>query len=116
MCSENTVAAATEGAFRFRELDRIAVKGKARPVTVYEVLEEIPVQISPHREQVVRHYEAGLSAYKTRDWELALRYFQAALASDPEDGPSQVYLARSNEYIENPPPAEWDFVVKRTVK
>ena len=116
MASEYTVAAATEGGFRYRELDRIAVKGKVKPVTVYEVLEEVPVQLHPMREEVVRHYEAGLSAYKGRDWELALRYFQAALAVDPHDGPSEVYMARAYEYIQNPPPAEWDFVVKREAK
>ena len=116
MTSEYTLAAATEGAFRYRELDRIAVKGKLRPVTVYEILEEGGVQLQPHREEAIGHYESGLAAYKSRDWELAVRYFQAALATDPEDGPSQVYLSRAYEYTQNPPPAEWDFVVKRTVK
>src|SRR5205085_6818393 len=36
MASDNTMRAATRSAFRVRELDLIAVKGKLKPVTVYE--------------------------------------------------------------------------------
>ena len=116
MASEHTLAAADAGAFRYRELDRLAVKGKAKPVTVYEILEESPVQLPAHREEVIKHYEAGLRSFRTRDWELAARYFEAALEADETDGPSRVYLERCREYAANPPPADWDFVVRRTVK
>jgi adenylate cyclase len=116
MISENTLRAATPSAYRYRELDRIAVKGKLRPVTVYEVVETADTPLPEHREQALRHYDSGLVAYKRRDWELAATYFEAALAADPADGPSSVYLERCREHIANPPPADWDFVVRRTVK
>lgn len=33
---------------------------------------------------------------------------------DPDDGPSDVYLARARQFKENPPPDDWDgvFVMK----
>jgi adenylate cyclase len=116
MASEYTLRAATPGAYRIRELDLITVKGKLRPVTVYEIIEMADVRLAEPREQALRHYDSGLVAYKRRDWELAATYFEAAVDSDPGDGPSAVYLERCRENIANPPPADWDFVVRRTAK
>jgi adenylate cyclase len=116
MVSELTVERATPGAFRTRELDLIAVKGKEEPVKVYELLELAGIGFSAEREEALRQYQSGLDAYKRRDWELAATYFGAALEADPEDGPSRVYLQRATEYAAEPPPADWDFVVRRTVK
>ena len=116
MVAENTMRAADRKAFRYRELDLIAVKGKLQPVTVYELLEMADTPLPEHREQTLRHYDAGLVAYKHRDWELAATYFEAALASDPDDGPSEVYQERCRENVAQLPPADWDFVVRRTSK
>jgi adenylate cyclase len=116
MASQFTLDAADAAAFRFRELDLIAVKGKVEPVKVYEILEMAGVQLPAHREEAIRQYGAGLQAYKQRDWEQAARFFQGAVDADPDDGPSAVYLERATEYAAVPPPADWDFVVRRTQK
>jgi adenylate cyclase len=116
MASEFTLDHARREDYRVRELDLIAVKGKVEPVRVYEVLEMAGTSLSPEREEALRHFEAGMAAYKGRDWTLAAEYFGAALEADPTDGPSRVYLARAEEYAEAPPPADWDFVVRRTTK
>ncbi|MDP2957800.1 MAG: adenylate/guanylate cyclase domain-containing protein [Longimicrobiales bacterium] len=116
MASQFTLDAADAKAFRFRELDLIAVKGKVEPVKVYEILEMAGVDLPAHREEAIGHYEAGLKAYKGRDWALATTCFRAALEADPDDGPSAVYLERATEYAAEPPPADWDFVVRRTEK
>ncbi|GMV03864.1 MAG: hypothetical protein AMXMBFR53_01460 [Gemmatimonadota bacterium] len=116
MASQFTLDAADASAFRFRELDLIAVKGKVEPVKVYEILELAGVALAPHREEAVRRYEAGLKAYKARDWAGAGARFASALEADPDDGPSRVYLERATEYAAAPPPPDWDFVVRRTQK
>jgi adenylate cyclase len=116
MASQFTLDAADAAAFRFRELDLIAVKGKVEPVKVYEILEMAGVELPARREEAIRLYEAGLQAYKRRDWEGAAAAFQAALDADPDDGPSTVYLERATEYAAAPPPPDWDFVVRRTQK
>lgn len=116
MASEFTMEHADRSAFRYRELDLIAVKGKEEPVEVYEILEMAGVDLPPHREEALGHYESGLAAYKNRDWSLASTCFRAALEADPNDGPSAVYLERATEYVADPPPLDWDFVVRRTSK
>ncbi|MFQ5536467.1 MAG: CHASE2 domain-containing protein [Gemmatimonadota bacterium] len=116
MASEFTLEEADARAFRTRELDLIAVKGKVEPVKVYEVMEMAGVALPPEKEEALAFYEKGLEAYRNRDWALALQYFRAACEADPTDGPSAVYRRRAEEYVAEPPPADWDFVVRRTVK
>ncbi len=116
MCSEFTLAAVSEGAFRVRELDLIAVKGKGKPVLVYEVLELAGVELSGAKEGALVAYEDGMTAYKKHDWAGARDRFAAALEACPSDGPSQVYVARCEAHLVEPPPPGWDFVVRRTEK
>jgi class 3 adenylate cyclase/CHASE2 domain-containing sensor protein len=116
MCSEDTLRAATPGAVRTRELDLVAVKGKTRPVRVFEVLEMGDHTFSPARDACLAAYADGLAAYRSRDFPAAEAAFARALEHDGTDGPSQLYLERTRELRENPPPADWDFVVRRTTK
>lgn len=106
--SEYTRAGAGDG-LATRYLDLVAVKGKARPVAVYELL-GLDSQLSPVVEKVLERYEKGIELYKARRFDEAAEHFRAALEADPHDGPSAVYLGRCVEMGENPPPAEWDGV------
>jgi len=115
MVSEATLAGADPTRYRVRELDLIAVMGKAEPVKVYELL-ELAGPLPTHREEMIRHYEAGMAAYRSRDWEGAAGHFRRALDASPSDGPSRVYEARCADHLAHPPPADWDFVVYRTEK
>jgi len=116
MVSETTLAAVDQRAYRVRELDLIAVKGKDEPVRVYELLELAGVELAPDKEEALQCYVAGMEAYKARDWCAAKEHFGAALAACPTDGPSRVYVARCADHLAAPPPADWDFVVHRTEK
>ncbi len=72
--------------------------------------------LSKEKEEVLKHYNMGLAAYKQRKWDDAIRYFESALKIDPKDGPSEVYLERSKNFKLNPPPADWDGVYTMTTK
>ena len=72
--------------------------------------------ISKEKEEVLKYYNLGLTAYKQRKWEEAIRSFQQALTIDPDDGPSDVYLTRAKQFRENPPPDDWDGVFVMTTK
>ncbi|MCC6139704.1 MAG: adenylate/guanylate cyclase domain-containing protein [Nitrospira sp.] len=98
-----------------REVDRLRVKGKQEPVVVFELLAR-KGDLPDERHPVIEAYRAGLVAYKQRDFAAAATQFEAALARDPQDGPSRVYLARAKEYLMVPPPAEWDGVYDLTSK
>lgn len=115
MVSEVTLAAG-EGSYRTRELDFIAVKGKEAPIKVYELLEIEGVELPPEKEEALRHFEHGMNAYKRHDWAGARSHFETAVAVCPDDGPSILYVQRCEEHIADPPPSDWDFVVRRTEK
>jgi adenylate cyclase len=66
--------------------------------------------------KVVVMYDEGVAAYKARNFTLAQARFSEALELDPSDGPSQVYLARSREYLLTPPPPDWDGVYELKAK
>lgn len=92
-----------------REVDLMRVKGKHEPVVVYELLARKGA-LPSHKQLVVGTYLEGLRAYKNRDFKLAVTKFEAALQLDPKDGPTRVYLARAQEFLANPPAADWDGV------
>jgi adenylate cyclase len=115
MVSEVTLAAGRPE-YRVRELDYIAVKGKDEPVKVYELLEFDGVELAPEKEAALKHYAAGMEAYRRHAWEEARRHFEAGASACPDDGPCLLYMDRCRENIDDPPPADWDFVVRRTEK
>jgi adenylate cyclase len=102
-------------AIQVRELDMLAVYGKQEPVRVFELLALAGDDIGDMQE-LLEHYNHGLDAFRRRDFELAIQYFKAALDVNQDDGPSALYVERCEDYITNPPPADWDFVERRQVK
>jgi class 3 adenylate cyclase/CHASE2 domain-containing sensor protein len=116
MVSEATLAAGDASQYRVRELDNVAVKGKSEPVKVYELLGLAGVSLSAGKEEALRRYEQGMAAYKRHEWSAAKAHFEAAVAASPDDGPSRLYVARCDANIADPPPADWDFVVRRQEK
>ncbi len=94
---------------RVRELDLVRVKGKKKPVKIYELRSMEPL---PDIEEnlLIGVYERGLSYYKQRRWYDAMKEFKRVLRYFPSDGPSRVYIKRCLDFIENPPPDDWDGV------
>src|SRR3989454_38085 len=92
-----------------REVDMLRVKGKLEPVVVYELLAR-KWALPAEKQRVVALYQDGLAVYKRREFVRAKERFEAALALDPSDGPSKVYLHRVLEYLATPPPTDWDGV------
>jgi adenylate cyclase len=99
------------GFFEVRFLDIIAVVGKDRPVRVYELLARRG-QLDPQTARTVRAYNDGMVLFRKKQWQEALSSFEAALHFIPDDGPSKTYIERCREYLQNPPPPDWDGVFK----
>lgn len=99
-----------------REIDLIRVKGKEVPVRIHEVLARADDGISDEQRSVVEHYSRGLEAYNLRQWKRGIGEFQLALDIKPDDGPSLTYIKRCREYLESPPPDDWDGVYAMTTK
>lgn len=88
----------------FREIDRVKVKGKNKPVTIFEVMPPtIASRIVPVRSQ----FDEGRAAYYAGRWNDAQHAFDQVLETVPTDGPSRTLRERCTELASNPP-ADWD--------
>ena len=97
-----------------RELDLIRVKGKDRPVAVYESLGYRLGE--PGAAALLERHAEGLAAYRARKWSAAAKAFAAALEACPDDGPAAVYRRRCALLAKSAPPADWDGVWNLTEK
>jgi hypothetical protein len=66
--------------------------------------------VTAEKLEAVKIFEEGRKLYKMMDFRKALESFGKALEVCPDDGPSKVYLDRCKDYIDNPPPEDWDGV------
>jgi len=113
MLSEMTVRDLKRPA-TLREIDLIRVKGKDRPVAVYESLGYRAHE--PGLKGLLELFGQGLTAYRSRDWKTASRAFDGALELYPGDRPSAVYRERCAVLAKTPPAADWDGVWNLTEK
>jgi adenylate cyclase len=113
MMSEFTYAK-VKGLYPVRELDMLRVVGKEQPVRVYELLGLSQADVSEKKKKAVEIYLKGLELYRGKQWDQAEAVFRQALEVDPEDGPSQAYIGRCEDFKVLPPPENWDgvFVMK----
>ncbi|OQX83404.1 hypothetical protein B6D60_10545 [candidate division KSB1 bacterium 4484_87] len=98
-----------------RELDNVRVKGKKKPVRIYELrgMGHLP---NIEKELIIEVYSRGLQYFRQRKWARALNEFARVLRYFPSDGPSQIYTQRCLEFIEHPPKEDWDGVFEFAVK
>jgi class 3 adenylate cyclase len=98
-----------------REVDVIRVVGKDNPVRIFEVLGDRGAVVSPVL-QMRDRFEAGLSAYRARQYVEARSAFVLALESAPGDACSAAFISRLDELERKPPPAGWDGVWQHLIK
>jgi adenylate cyclase len=105
---EATVAAEPR-AVVYRFLDRVAVRGRAEPVSCYEVLARAGAFDAAAERRLARYHEA-IELYRARRWPEALRLFDELGDEAPADGPTALYRRRTRALLAAPPPADWDGV------
>jgi adenylate cyclase len=101
--------------FLGRELDLVRVKGKDRPVKIYELLCLVNTA-SADQKALAGGFHDALAEYRKKNWDQAREALQAVLAKFPQDGPAKLYLERCETLAKNPPPADWDGVFTMTTK
>lgn len=67
------------------------VKGKTKPVGIYEILDYHTEQSFPNIVEVLSHFRDGLSNYRRQQWDEAMMQFRGALELNPGDKPSRLY-------------------------
>ncbi len=110
--SEFTARAVPE--FLFRELDRVRVKGKKEPVTIFEPVGP-EAEADAHEKAELAKYQAGLELYHSQRWDQAAQAFQDLQAQTPRMV-YEIYLSRIEDFKKDPPGADWDGVYTMTTK
>lgn len=108
LISESTYKQAEEF-IEVRELDILRVVGRSTPIKIYELLGK-KGETEESLKKVLPLFNQGLKSYQNRKWAEAKGCFENALMTRPEDGPSKVYLERCENFIQAPPPEDWDGV------
>ncbi len=100
--------------FEWRLLDFIRVKGKNKPVKVYELFSE-KNNLANNQSDLINVFNNGLDLYFKGEWSLALKKFNEAakLEEDFEyrpTTPSKIYVERCEAFKKSPPEKDWDGV------
>lgn len=100
---------------QFLELDRVRVKGKEKPVAIFEPLGPRTAIGAEHKALIARHKQA-LLLYRQQKWDAAEREFFALQQAQPGRRLYALYLARIQHYRQQPPGPDWDGVTVYTTK
>jgi adenylate cyclase len=96
-------------AIHARKLDAVKVKGKVKPVRVYEVLGE--GKATGTTLEMIQTFEEGLDCYKQQHWMKAIAHFEIVEKHlRPGDPASQLFIARCKAFHMRPPGDDWDAV------
>ena len=85
-----------------RELDRVKVKGKKLPVTIFEVMGKGDL---PVKKRIQERFDAGLRLYYDKKFAEAKVLFEAEAETDKT---SKIYIERCDYWMEHPPEDNWD--------
>jgi adenylate cyclase len=114
MASEATFGGAKD-VVEARELGRVRVVGKDKPILVYELLAK-KGQLSNEWKIALPRYEKGLALFSKRDYAEAALEFAEVVKVFPNDGPATLYLNAARDYAAIPPDENWDGVFNLTAK
>jgi len=93
--------------YRHRFIDKVRVKGREDPVTVYEVFEGILDEIAALKEETKPAFEGGIQLYYEKKFAEASVRFNQVLERNPSDLAARIYLKRCANYMVNGVPRDW---------
>lgn len=105
--SEFTKAQVPE--FAYRELDRVRVKGKDKPVIIFEPICE-EVQLDESTKNTLKRYHEALRLYREQNWDIAEIQFVELQKTEPQRYVYEIYIKRITHFRQNPPAKDWDGV------
>ena len=94
------------GIYRARDVDDVVVKGKTKPVRVFEILDYHTEESFPNLMDATGHFKEGRTSYRAGDFAKASRSFAEALRLNPADKLAATYIERCATLAADPP-ADW---------
>ncbi|MBK8016451.1 MAG: adenylate/guanylate cyclase domain-containing protein [Betaproteobacteria bacterium] len=93
----------------FRELDRVRVKGKDEPVTIYEPV-GMQGEVPKEKLDRMKLFHQALKFYRAQDWDKAELQLLNLQRADAKDGLYSAFLDRVAYLRSHPPGPAWDGV------
>ena len=100
--------------FETRALDVVRVKGKKKPIQIFELICE-KGKLSKKQRDFIKLYEEGLKFYFEKKWSTAINSFQSA-QKIMDDIATNEFIRRCKEFSKDPPPDDWDGVWEMKTK
>lgn len=104
--SDTTYDQLNPNEFLTREVDTVKVKGKHKPVKIYEVFPDNASHAA--LKSALPSFEQGLKQYYSRQWDKAVITLEKVLKTREKDKPSLELIERCKYYSSNPPAQDWD--------
>ena len=101
--------------YAFRELDRVRVKGKAKPVAIYEPL-GLAEQLDPQWKKELKLFADTMRLYRAQQWDTAELNFVNLQRGSKSPALYKVYAERVAHFRKAPPAADWDGVFEHESK
>ncbi len=93
--SEATIdAVKSAGAFSYRFLDRVKVKGKETPVSIYEILDADEPNLKSAKLDTIIDYDKAVTLFHMHELKESKEFFNQVILKNPNDKASQLYLKR----------------------
>ncbi|MDM8567086.1 cache domain-containing protein, partial [Candidatus Halobeggiatoa sp. HSG11] len=96
--------------YSIRTIDRVKVKGKSEPVTIYEVFDADEPDIFELKKKTLDNFEIGLAHYSQKAFAEAIDCFRQVLKVNSTDKAAQIYLNRCQYWQKIGVPDDWDGV------
>ena len=99
-----------KGEIYSRIIDSVRVKGKDKPISIYQPLTNPnakPEEIETGKQMAEQVGEA-FGLYQSRQWPESIKMYQEILKIWVDDKSSQSMIERCQEFMESPPPDDWD--------
>jgi adenylate cyclase len=104
-----TTAERVKDDFLLRPLDCVQVKGKAEPIEICELMDELQNTEETPMKVIAEKYTGAYSKYRKCKFIEAKEILTQLLSEFPDDGPAAILMKRVEELIKNPPSeSEWN--------
>lgn len=98
-----------------REIDRVKVKGKDHPVSIFEPIGYSEL-LSPDEVKEIESFNEMLLKYRAQDWKGCIEILKELIQTSGPHPLYKVYLDRIRVYQASPPDTHWDGVFIHTTK
>lgn len=85
--------------FYIRKIDKVKIRGKIKPITIYEVIEDFIDKTAELKIETMELFSEAVKMYREKQYKYALDIFNECFAKNPRDKVSEIYIERCNNKL-----------------